>query len=140
MGFLSTTAIPGFDSGGALATSAQAIGIEYDGDCPRHPALGGCASWSHSIAGHGEASDLRAQRRANLRVGLAFNMKRIDSHGDDREAEYDALETIQAITVAIESHAGHAVVPLEATQEFPRALIASERRCCLQHRRGDERP
>src|SRR6202042_2318847 len=64
-------------------------------------------------------------RRTNLRVGLAFNMKRIDSHGgDDREAEYDAPETIQAITQAIESH-GHVVVPLEATQEFPRALMAS---------------
>jgi D-alanine-D-alanine ligase len=52
-------------------------------------------------------------------------VKRIDSHGgDDREAEYDAPETIQAITQAIESH-GHVVVPLEATQEFPRALMAS---------------
>jgi D-alanine-D-alanine ligase len=64
-------------------------------------------------------------RRTSLRVGLAFNMKRIESGaGDDREAEYDAPETIQAITTAIESH-GHVVVPLEATQEFPRALIAS---------------
>jgi D-alanine-D-alanine ligase len=64
-------------------------------------------------------------RRTNLRVGLAFNMKRIESHaGDDREAEYDAPETIQAITQAIESH-GHAVIPLEATQDFPRALTAS---------------
>jgi D-alanine-D-alanine ligase len=52
-------------------------------------------------------------------------MKRIDSHdGDDREAEYDAPETIQAITRAIESH-GHAVIPLEATADFPRALLAS---------------
>ena len=60
-----------------------------------------------------------------LRVGLAFNMKRIDSHeGDDREAEYDAPETIQAITRAIESY-GHTVVPLEATQDFPRALLTS---------------
>jgi D-alanine-D-alanine ligase len=59
-------------------------------------------------------------------VGLAFNMKRIDSHGgDDREAEYDAPETIQALTAAIESH-GHVVVPLEATPEFPRALVASK--------------
>ena len=67
----------------------------------------------------------RARRRTSLRVGLAFNMKRIDSHGgDDREAEYDAPETIQSITTAIESH-GHVVVPLEATPDFPRALIAS---------------
>lgn len=52
-------------------------------------------------------------------------MKRIDSHGgDDREAEYDAPETIQAITQAIESH-GHLVIPLEATQDFPRVLASS---------------
>ncbi|MGH7270851.1 MAG: D-alanine--D-alanine ligase family protein, partial [Polyangiaceae bacterium] len=64
-------------------------------------------------------------RRTSLRIGLAFNMKRIESHaGDDREAEYDAPETIQAITRAIESH-GHEVVPLEATPDFPRALTSS---------------
>jgi D-alanine-D-alanine ligase len=66
----------------------------------------------------------RAKRTA-LRVGLAFNMKRIDSHdGDDREAEYDAPETIDSIAKAIESH-GHQVVRLEATAEFPRALMTS---------------
>lgn len=58
-------------------------------------------------------------------MGLAFNMKRIESSGgDDREAEYDAPETILAISRAIESH-GHVVVPLEATTDFPRALNAS---------------
>jgi len=52
-------------------------------------------------------------------------MKRIDSHdGDDREAEYDAPHTIDSITKAIESH-GHTVVPLEATPDFPRVLMAS---------------
>ena len=64
-------------------------------------------------------------RRTALRVGLAFNMKRIDSHdGDDREAEYDAPHTIESITKAIESH-GHTVIPLEATPDFPRTLLAS---------------
>jgi D-alanine-D-alanine ligase len=73
---------------------------------------------------HAKSRALRP-RRTCLQVGLAFNMKRIGSHaGDDREAEYDAPETVDAIAKAIESH-GHVVVPLEATQEFPRALIAS---------------
>ena len=64
-------------------------------------------------------------RRTALRVGLAFNMKRIGTaDGDDREAEYDPPETIDAITKAIESH-GHTVVPLEANNDFPRALITS---------------
>ena len=53
-------------------------------------------------------------------------MKRIDSHdGDDREAEYDGPETIQAITRAIESH-GHTVIGLEATPDFPRDSAAAE--------------
>src|SRR6202042_1495957 len=66
----------------------------------------------------------RGSRRTALRVGLAFNMKRIDSHGDDREAEFDAPQTIDAIGKAIESH-GHTVIPLEATPDFPRTLLAS---------------
>jgi D-alanine--D-alanine ligase len=63
-------------------------------------------------------------RRTALSVGLAFNMKRIGSADDDREAEYDPPETIEAITKAIESH-GHSVVALEANNDFPRALITS---------------
>ncbi len=52
-------------------------------------------------------------------------MKRIDSHGgDDREAEYDAPHTIESISRAIESH-GHTVIPLEATPDFPRTLLAA---------------
>jgi D-alanine-D-alanine ligase len=121
--FLSTTAIPGFDRDGALATATRAAGFDYDTVV--------LAVLASAAARHGLTAMLDAQkprpsraRRSPLRVGLAFNMKRIDSHGDDREAEYDAPETIQAITRAIESH-GHVVVPLEATAEFPRALIAS---------------
>ena len=44
--------------------------------------------------------------------------------GDDREAEYDAPETIQAITEAIESH-GHVVVPLEASLSASRRVVAT---------------
>jgi D-alanine-D-alanine ligase len=85
------------------------------------------AAVRHKLTGLLDATKPRLERarRTSVRVGLAFNMKRIDSHaGDDREAEYDAPETIQAITTAIESH-GHVVVPLEATPDFPRALMSS---------------
>ena len=82
----------------------------------------------------------RARARTSLRVGLAFNMKRIDSHaGDDREAEYDAPETIQAITAGHReprprrrAARGDAGVPARAHDV--------ERRRRLQHRRGDVRP
>src|SRR5579859_7324700 len=122
--FLSTTAIPGFDPAGALATATHAIGIGYDATVL---AILASAAARHGLTPMLDPAKPRAgrSRRTSLRVGLAFNMKRIGSNGgDDREAEYDAPETISALTRAIESH-GHDVVPLEATPDFPRALIAS---------------
>jgi D-alanine--D-alanine ligase len=121
--FLSATAIPSFDPSGALFVAARAVGFDYDAAVL---AVLRSAATRHDLLPLLDATrhrTLRA-RRAGLRVGLAFNMKRIASEGDDREAEYDAPETIQAITDAIESH-GHVAVPLEATPDFPRALMAS---------------
>ena len=122
--FLSTTAIPSFEPTGALCAATQAAGIDYDATVL---AVLRAAATRHGLLGLIDATKPRPPRskRTSMRVGLAFNMKRIESAtGDDREAEYDAPETIQAITAAIESH-GHVVVPLEATAEFPRALMTS---------------
>jgi D-alanine-D-alanine ligase len=122
--FLSTTAIPSFDPAGALFAATRAVGVDYDATVL---AVLRSAARRHGLTALLDATKPRPprSRRTSLRVGLAFNMKRIESQsGDDREAEYDAPETIQAITEAIESH-GHVVVPLEATQEFPRALMSS---------------
>jgi D-alanine--D-alanine ligase len=122
--FLSATAIPSFEPAGALFAATRAVGVDYDGTVL---AVLRSASARHGLGALLDATRPRAPRarRAGLRVGLAFNMKRIESTGgDDREAEYDAPETIRAITGAIESH-GHVVVPLEATPDFPRALMAS---------------
>src|SRR5437016_12079474 len=63
-------------------------------------------------------------------------MRRIDSqNGDDREAEYDSPKTIEALTRAIEGQ-GHTVVPLEATPEFPRVLMASNVDCVFNIAEG----
>jgi D-alanine-D-alanine ligase len=60
-----------------------------------------------------------------MRVGLTFNMKRVDtSGGDDAEAEFDSPKTIQAIASAIESY-GHTVVLLEANADLPHAFAAA---------------
>jgi len=122
--FLSAKAIPSFAPNSALFAATRAIGIAH---APTVLAVLRAAAVRHRLTGLLDATKPRLERsrRTSLRVGLAFNMKRIDSHaGDDREAEYDAPETIQAITTAIESH-GHVVVPLEATPDFPRALMSS---------------
>jgi D-alanine--D-alanine ligase len=122
--FLSATPVPSFDPNGALFAATRAMGLDYDGTVL---AVLRAAVVRHGLTAMLDGTKPRPPRarRTSLRVGLAFNMKRIDSlGGDDREAEYDAPETIQAITNAIESH-GHAVVPLEATADFPRALMSS---------------
>ena len=120
--FLSATAIPSFDPNGALFAATRAVGVDYDGTVL---AVLRSAAARQGMAKLLDATRTPRGRRSALRVGLAFNMKRIESHGgDDREAEYDAPETIQAIASAIESH-GHVTVPLEATPDFPRALMSS---------------
>jgi D-alanine-D-alanine ligase len=77
-------------------------------------------------AGLGAALEGRAKSRSkrSLKVGFAFNIKRLDSASNDSEAEYDSPVTIESITKAIEGY-GHQVVPLEATGDFPRALMTS---------------
>jgi D-alanine--D-alanine ligase len=122
--FLSATALPSFESDGALFAATRAVGVDRDATVL---AVLRSAAGRHGLTSLLDATRPRAARarRTSLRVGLSFNMKRIDSHaGDDREAEYDAPETIRAVTAAIESH-GHVVVPLEATPDFPRTLMTS---------------
>lgn len=63
-------------------------------------------------------------RHAGKRIGLAYNLKRLAAKraaDDDRDAEYDAQSTIDAIADAIASH-GHEVVRLEATPAIVREL------------------
>ena len=77
--------------------------------------------------GAGGPSRARDARRPPepLRIGFTYNVKRVDSKGgNDAEAEYDAPETIDAIRDALASY-GHVVVPLEATAELPRQLMAT---------------
>ena len=56
-----------------------------------------------------------------LRVGLAYNLRRVDPTKDDVDAEFDSQETIFAIKQGIEAM-GHDVVLLEATAKLPRLL------------------
>jgi D-alanine-D-alanine ligase len=62
-----------------------------------------------------------SRRRHGLRVGLTFNIKRVDPTQDDAEAEFDSPATIHALAAAIERH-GHEIVLLEATRDLPHTL------------------
>ena len=120
--FLSASALPSFEPDAALPAATRHAGLDYDATIL---AIVRAAATRVGLLPLLEGTKPRSKsRKTSLRVGLAFNMKRIDSHGDDREAEYDSPHTIQALTTAIESH-GHTVVPLEATADFPRALMTS---------------
>jgi D-alanine-D-alanine ligase len=121
--FLSATAHPSFEKDAAIIAAAAAAGLDYDAAIL---AILRAAATRTGLLPFLEGAKPRPRsKRTSLRVGLAFNMKRIESHnGDDREAEYDSPETIHALTKAIESH-GHAVVPLEATPDLPRVLMTS---------------
>lgn len=121
--FLSTTGLPNFDTSAALFAATAHIGLDYDATILA--VIRAAAARSGLLPLLDSTKPRPKTKRTSLRVGLAFNMKRIDSNGgDDREAEYDSPATIEAITEAIESH-GHMVIPLEANIDFPRVLMAS---------------
>lgn len=120
--FLSATAIPSCDPAAPLFAATRHLGMDYDATIL---AVLRAAALRTGLVQLMDATKRTRSRRTSLQVGLAFNMKRIHSHeGDDREAEYDSPQTIESITRAIESH-GHSVVLLEATPDFPRALMSS---------------
>jgi len=122
--FLSATALPSFDASGALFAASAQHGLNYT------QTILTTLKSAAVRAGLGSALETTKPRasktkRLSLKVGLAYNMKRSDTTSDDSEAEYDSPRTIEAITRAIEGH-GHQVVALEATGDFPRALLASD--------------
>jgi D-alanine--D-alanine ligase len=120
--FLSATPLPSLETGGPFALAAQLGGLDYD--AAMLAVLRAACARSGLLGQLDQSKPRPKSRRTSLRVGLAFNMKRVAGGDDDREAEYDPPQTIEAITRAIESH-GHSVVPLEANNDFPRALFAS---------------
>lgn len=121
--FLSATPLPSLEPVGPLAVAAGLHGLDYDAAVMA--ILRAACARTGLLAQLDQTKPRPKTRRTSLRVGLAFNMKRVASEsGDDREAEYDSPDTIDAISKAIESH-GHSVVPLEANNDFPRALLTS---------------
>ena len=113
--FLEVDALPTLEPGAGIFVGARQRGHEFD-DVIRAIVKNACKR--RGITGEAPA---RKPKKASLRVGLTYNMKRIDPAENDAEAEFDSPRTIAAITAAIESY-GHVVVPLEATADLPRAL------------------
>ncbi|NTW67376.1 MAG: hypothetical protein HGB21_13895, partial [Nitrospirae bacterium] len=121
--FLEVNALPSLQPGAGIYAAAALEGIHADGvvDAVIRSAE---RRWSLEVPRSRRGRPRRAER---LKVGLAFNVKRVqpDVGGDqDEEAEYDAPETLQAIREAIASH-GHEVVDLEASSDLPLVLAST---------------
>ena len=119
--FLEINALPSLEPGAGLYAAAELEGLHLDG------VLNSVITSAAKRYKIKERRNGKPTRKSGpLRVGFTYNVKRIKPTVDaseDREAEYDAPPTLQAIREAIASW-GHEVVDLEANQELP-ALLTS---------------
>lgn len=121
--FLEINALPSLQLGAGIYASAELEGLHMDGVIR---SVISSAARRYNIKDPGQRRNRPARRLGPLRVGFAFNVKRIKPTLDaveDTEAEYDSPATLQAIREAISSW-GHEVVDLEANAELP-SLLAS---------------
>ena len=116
--FLEVDALPTLEPGAGIFVGAKLRGVDYDGVVR---AIVRSACKRRGLTALLDQAPHKKTRKTSLRVGLTYNIKRIDPNRDDAEAEFDSPKTIAAITAAIESY-GHSVVPFEATSDLPRAL------------------
>jgi D-alanine-D-alanine ligase len=120
--FLEVDALPTLDTTAGIFTAGKLRGLDYDG-VVRTIVRSACRR--KGLLPLLDSTPARRPRRSPLRVGLTFNVKRIDPAENDAEAEFDSPKTIQAISAAIESY-GHTVVLLEANADLPHALTAAK--------------
>ncbi|MFO0762768.1 MAG: ATP-grasp domain-containing protein [Byssovorax sp.] len=120
--FLEVDALPTLDPTAGLFAAAKLRGLDYDA-VVRTIVRSACRR--KGLLSLLESTPPKRTRRSSLRVGLTFNIKRIDPAENDAEAEFDSPKTIAAITAAIESY-GHTVVPLEANADLPHTLTVAK--------------
>jgi D-alanine-D-alanine ligase len=118
--FLEINALPSLEAGAALYRCAALAGVSSMEAVLDHVIRS--ASERYGVA-------YRPSRRPRprVRVGLIYNLRAPTPEPnsvDERTAEYDSPETVQAIRQAIESY-GHEVVELEATPELSAVLPPS---------------
>ncbi|HXN40351.1 MAG TPA: ATP-grasp domain-containing protein [Myxococcaceae bacterium] len=121
--FLEVNALPSLETGASIYAAAALEGLHFDGVID---SILSSAAKRYGIRDTARRQGKPTRRNGPLRVGFAYNVKRIVPTPDameDSEAEYDSPTTLQAIREAIASW-GHEVVDLEATPELP-SLLAS---------------
>jgi D-alanine-D-alanine ligase len=121
--FLEVNSLPSLEPGAGIYAAAALEGLHFDAVID---SVICSAAKRYRIRDSARRQGKPTRRNGPLRVGFAYNVKRIvptPDAVDDSEAEYDSPATLQAIREAISSW-GHEVVDLEATPELP-SLLAS---------------
>jgi D-alanine-D-alanine ligase len=121
--FLEINALPSLEPGAGIYAAAELEGLHLDGVIN---SVITSAAKRYKIKDSARRQGRPPRKSGPLRVGFAFNVKRIKPtvDGEDSEAEYDSPSTLQAIREAIASW-GHEVVDIEANQELPALLIST---------------
>jgi len=119
--FIEVNALPSFEPGASIYASAELAGFDT-----LDKVIGAVVESACERNAIDPRVTRRRQRRAPVRVGFTFNLRRVDNvHHEngtvDDEVEFDTPETINAIREAIASY-GHEVIDLEATRELPSIL------------------
>jgi D-alanine-D-alanine ligase len=120
--FLELNALPSLEPGAALYKSAALANLPT-----LESVLDSIVRSAAERYGIEYRPSRRARPRSRTRVGLIFNLRAPTPEPnsvDERTAEYDSPETVQAIHKAIASY-GHEVIELEATPELSALLPAS---------------
>jgi D-alanine-D-alanine ligase len=124
--FLEINALPSLEPGAGIYASAALEGLHFDGVIDA--VIQSSTARNKLQDKDKERSRSKPARKSGpLRVGFAFNVKRIkpaSPDDDDSEAEYDSPKTLQAIREAIASY-GHEVIDLEANSELPGILATT---------------
>ena len=118
--FIEINALPSLEPGAGIYAAAALEGLHTDAVLGK-VVESAVARWGLKDP---RKSRNKPPRKGPLRVGFAYNVKRVKPALDgtrDEEAEYDAPATIQAVREAIAA-AGHEVVDLEATADLPLGL------------------
>lgn len=122
--FLEINALPSLEPGAGIYVAAELEGLHLDAVVG---SIIKSAVKRYKIRDSSRKQGKPTRKSGPLRVGFTYNVKRIKPTVDaveDREAEYDSPQTLQAIREAIASW-GHEVVDLEANQELPTLAAAA---------------
>jgi len=113
--FIEINALPSLEPGATIYESAACVGLKTTESVLQTVIQSAVERYNIQI--------IKRSRRCKktYTVGLTYNLKRVPTNHNgehDQDAEYDSVETIDAIAGAIESY-GHEVIKLEATSDLP---------------------